>query len=231
MDDKNIDVFQVSKKNPFDNSNEDNFFIQGNPKEIQLYNEPTRRLNDYDRNLLEEGAYKDVTDDLFKLEYKISKIEEELKILDSQIVSAKEILDINLMANLENRKQILIKEHQELVELYNNKSLSARISDSISNIFTPIFKPMSSTKSVGVNRVQKKINQIKQKLETKLPKKLLSAFELRKSLNKLENINKSVDELVSMNSPYGENFDKYEQLSKYISKANTIQNEISKFIK
>ena len=40
--------------------------------------EPVRRLNDYDYNILREDAYKDVSDELFKLEYKISRLEEEL---------------------------------------------------------------------------------------------------------------------------------------------------------
>jgi hypothetical protein len=51
------------------------------------------------------------------------------------------------------------------------------------------------------------------------------------SLTKLENINKSVDELMSMNIPYGENINKYEQLSRYIIKANSIQSDISRLIK
>ena len=64
-----------------------------------------------------------------------------------------------------------------------------------------------------------------------MPKKFASAVELKKSLSRLESINKNVDELISMNIPYGENIDKYEQLSKYIIRANSIQNNISKMIK
>ena len=36
---------------------------------------------------------------------------------------------------------------------------------------------------------------------------------------------------MSVQYPYGEAGDKYEQLSKYIARANTIQAEISRFMK
>jgi peptide subunit release factor 1 (eRF1) len=64
-----------------------------------------------------------------------------------------------------------------------------------------------------------------------MPRQLSSIFELKKTLAKLENLNRSVDELMSLNIPYGENINKYEQLSKYIIKANSIQAEISRYIK
>ena len=66
---------------------------------------------------------------------------------------------------------------------------------------------------------------------SKLPKRFSSALELKKSLAKLENINKSVDELMTMQTPYGEAVDKYEKLTKYITRANTIQAQISKSLK
>ena len=58
---------------------------------IPSSSETARRLNDYDFNLLKEDAYKDVSDDIFKLEYKISRMEEDLKSTDAQLVSAQEI--------------------------------------------------------------------------------------------------------------------------------------------
>ena len=65
----------------------------------------------------------------------------------------------------------------------------------------------------------------------RLPKKISSSIELKKSLEKLENINKSVDELMTLQTPYGEAIDKYVQLSKYITKANSIHAKISKNLK
>ena len=86
------DIFEGIKKT---SAKENNFFLADdatffeNP--IPSSSETARRLNDYDFNLLKEDAYKDVSDDIFKLEYKISRMEEDLKSTDAQLVSAQEI--------------------------------------------------------------------------------------------------------------------------------------------
>ena len=98
MQNNNSDIFESTKKDIFnyqENKNE-NFFLDsyaGQPIRFNTKPEISRRLNDYDSNLLEEDAYKDVADETFKLEYKISKIEEELKYVNSQINAAKDISD------------------------------------------------------------------------------------------------------------------------------------------
>ena len=61
--------------------------------------------------------------------------------------------------------------------------------------------------------------------------KFASVQELKQSLNKLENINKSVDELMTLQTPYVEAGEKQDQLSKYITRANTIQAKISRLLK
>ena len=50
---------------------------------------PIHRLNGLDSTLLEKEAYRDIDDDAFKIEYKIEKYENEIKILNKQIDSAK----------------------------------------------------------------------------------------------------------------------------------------------
>ena len=65
----------------------------------------------------------------------------------------------------------------------------------------------------------------------KLPKRFATVLEVKKSLSKLENISRNVDELMTLQTPYGEAGDKYEQLSKYIIKANNIQAQIAKSLK
>ena len=63
-----------------------NFFMSQQEADSNLYiQEPARRLNDYDMNILQEDAYKDVKDEVFKLEYKISRLEEQIRDLDNQI--------------------------------------------------------------------------------------------------------------------------------------------------
>lgn len=233
MQNNQSDRFEQSKNSHFEKnknannfSDETNFFITNKttiPTNF-IKQEQSRRLNDYDSNLLQEDAYKDVDDDLFKLEYRIAKYEDELKLLNSQVQAARDINDFSLINELNLRKNSIKKDLELLITDYNKKSLSTKISGGISNFIS------SNTKN--------KFTQFKYNFErffasilSKLPKPFSSAIELKNSLSKLENINRSVDDLVSSNAPFGENTDKYEQLSKYIIKANSIQSNISRQLK
>ena len=221
------DMFVNNNENPFGSKLQDdnNFFLQ--PEEIHPINgqtEPQRRLNDYDYNILKEDAYKDVTDEIFKLEYKISKTEEELKSIENEIQAAKDVRDFNKVEFLFNRKKQLQEDLNGLIEIYNDTSLSAKISGGITNMLSPKVKE-------NFSGMKKLFGIFSDALIAKLPKRFSSALELKKSLAKLENINKSVDELMTMQTPYGEAIDKYEKLTKYITRANTIQAQISKSLK
>ena len=221
------DMFVNNNENPFGSKlqDEDNFFLQ--PEDIHSFanqTEPQRRLNDYDYNILKEDAYKDVTDEIFKLEYKISKTEDELKDIDNQIRMAKDVRDFNKVEQLFNRKKQLQEDLEGLIEIYNDTSLSAKISGGITNMLSPKVKE-------NFSGIKKLFGIFSDALISKLPKRFSSALELKKSLAKLENINKSVDELMTMQTPYGEAIDKYEKLTKYITRANTIQAQISKSLK
>lgn len=223
MENKNSDIFEITSSNKPVNNQDNNFFLNEKVVISPEISEPIRRLNDYDFNLLKEDAYKDVSDDLFKLEYKISKIEDEIKNIDLELQAAEDIQNNELIGELNYRKRILLEDLEALTVIYNDKSLSAKISGSISGMFGDKLK--------NINNMKTKLADVSERVIAKLPKRLSSLFELKKSLNKLENINRSVNELMSLNIPYGENIDKYDRLSKYIIKANSIQNEISRFIK
>ena len=190
---------------------ENNFFLAEdlnffeNP--IPSSSETSRRLNDYDFNLLKEDAYKDVSDDIFKLEYKISRLEEDLRTISAQLDSASEIGDYALIDELKYRKSILDEDYRALLAIYNNKTLSGKISDRVLNLFGGKYKK-------EFQFLQNKFAEVSDVIISKMPKQLSAVFEIKKSLAKLENLNRSVDELISLNIPYGENINKYEQLSK-----------------
>ena len=225
MDKNKTDVFEGIKKPLLQ---EDNFFVNKESSKVFrpefITNEAGRRLNDYDFNLLKEDAYKEVSDDLFKLEYKISKTEAEIKNLDIQIQLAKDINNEILIEDLTLRQSILKEDFEVLLAMYNDKSLSAKITDKVFNFF-------GNKTNNSIKEFKSKINLFSESFLQKLPKPIASVIELKKSLAKLENINKSVDELMSLKIPYGENIDKYSQLSQFIIKANSIQAEISNYIK
>lgn len=197
---------------------DNNFFLT--PEIGKRHGEAVKHLNDYDYNILQEDAYRDVTDEMFKLEYKISKIEDDIKELHNQIQAAKDIRDFTLVEVLFNRKKVLEEDLENLVKIYNDASLSAKISGNITGKYKQY---ISALKQSFQNAFDIFIS--------KLPGKFSAIPELKKSLQKLENINKNVDELIAMQASYGEFGDKYEQLSKYIIKANNIQAEISKYIR
>lgn len=226
MQEKNLDTFELSKKtnrNSQSSNNFENFFLNENKitNTINITNiNQSKRLNDYDLNLLQEDAYKDVNDDIFKLEYKIHKLEEELKNINSQLQVAIDINDYIKIKELASRKDFLETNYKELTTEYNKKSFSAKISNRLSNIID--------------NRIKSKIkifNKLNsnfiEKITEFLPKKYMSLFELKKSLNRLENINKNVDELITLNNSYSNDNNKYDRLSKYIIKANSIQIQIN----
>ena len=229
MQNNSKDIFETTTKTSdqkkIDSSNfflsDDNLLFDTIKKPV---NERSKRLNDYDFNLLKEDAYKDVSDDLFKLEYKIARTAEEIKTLEAQLQAANDIKDSELVEELYKRYDIAKEDYESLVAIYNDKSISARVSDGILSLFGENLKK-------NYKNIQGKLSAFSEKFVEKLPKQFSSIIELKKSLNKLENINKSVDELISMNIPYGENINKYDQLSKYIIKANSIQSELSRYMK
>jgi len=221
------DIFEINKKN-ISTSNDNFFLFDEDPFAYDtvkyVSNDSSRRLNDYDFNLLKEDAYKDISDDLFKLEYKISKTEEELKNINVQIQLAYDINDELALDELYKRRESLKEDYDALLAIYNNKSVSAKLSDGISNLLGEKIK-------TNIDNIKSNLSFWTDSIVEKLPKRFSTIFELKKTLQKLEHINKSVDDLMSMNIPYGENINKYDQLSKYIIKANSIQSEITRYIK
>ena len=221
----NSDIFENSGAKPLNNKSiedDNNFFVQPDNISMRgmLPSEVKRHLNDYDANILKEGAYRDVEDEVFKLEYKISHIEEEIKDLDKQIQSANVIYDYFTADKLASRQKQLKEELFSLTEIYKEASLSAKISGGFAG----------KLKS-GIDFLGKMFSNNLDNFISKLPGKFSSFLVVKNSLNQLESINKSVDDLMKYQHPYGEAGEKYEQLSRYIAKANSIQSEIYKFMK
>ena len=221
----NSDKFVSNSRNTYENqlvnNDNDNFFLQTDGGHVHIsQSEPIRHLNDYDSNILQEEAYREVSDEVLKLEYKISRAENEIQDLEKQIVLAKEIHDDFLAESLIAKKQQWMQDLNDLTKEYKNLSISAKISGG----FTSKIKNK-------IENSKKMFGFLGETIISKIPGKISSILEIRNSLTKLENINKSVDELMAVQYPYGEAGDKYEQLSKYIARANSIQAEISRFLK
>ncbi|MCQ2743459.1 MAG: hypothetical protein MJ230_01505 [bacterium] len=225
MNEKNSDIFQ-SSSNQASTEKNNNFFLSNGTNSISVDKHfvNTQHLNDYDYNIMQKGAYKDIPDNALKIEYQISETEKNITDIETQIDLAREMADYDKYQELQGKLIILKENYKNLLSSYNEQALSAKISTSVFNVYDKI---------IGSNFLKLKnlSGNIYEKLLALLPDKFGSIVKIKKSLSALENINKSVDNLVSMDIPYGESIDKYKKLSKYIIKANSIQSDISKYIK
>lgn len=228
-------MYNISMENNFDTQNKSNPFNSSGASDIDFGLEggtwssitsprmTEHRLNDYDNNLFSEGAYKKVDDEMFQLEYRISRIEAKLSAVNSQISSATAMKDFSQLGLLEIKKNQFERELISLKEQYNSKSLPAKLSGEILSLVTDAPK-----KSAGL--VKKVIDYLNINLFAKIPGRFGEKLHIKDALLKLESINKNVDNLVSMQTPYGEAPEKYEQLLQYLNTANSIQYQISQMV-
>ena len=207
-------------------STDNNFFINEENPNTSSFRQSvsTKRLNDYDFNILKDEAYRDISDDIFKLEYKISQMEEDLKMLDIQIKTAQEINDFSTIQKLTEKKNILIYDLSKIKNDYHDKSVSTKLSSGITDV-------ISNNNLGNLFKIKPILNKFINFTLSKIPTKLSNFLEFKQSLDTLKNISKNVDDLMTMQIPYGEADLKYQQLSKYIVKANIIQSEISKHLR
>lgn len=181
------------------------------------------RLNALDSTLLENEAYNDIEDDNFKAEYRISNLEKRIKILDSDIENAKSINDLQKVDILTMRKHSLQKELSELQASYCSADITTKLSEDITGILS--LKPTIFSQAVA-----KVGNFISSKILSKVSKSFNNNQDVRMALTKLKTLNKNVDELISMQTPYGEADEWYDKLSDYLNTANVIHFQISKTV-
>lgn len=204
-----------------------NSSVQNNQQEqLQFANNqntstPIHRLNGLDSTLLEKEAYRDIDDDAFKIEYKIEQLESDLKILDKQIASAEALNDTEKVDMLTMKKHSIEYQLNDLYKIYQGADITRKLTGNL----TSLMKPKKNVFSEFKQNVSDFINN---KILAKISKRFNSGRDLKTALNKLQNINQNVDELVSLQAPYGEKEEKYDRLTKYLTKANTIQYQISK---
>ena len=199
------------------------FAAASNPNQINAKKSTQKshgnRINDYDSILLENNAFQDLPDELFKLEHKIKILEEGLSKINNEISTLEGLgYDIQIY-DLKNRKQIIEQELDNLNIKYSNLGLSSKISNQLS--------AAASFATKGKNNIFIKINKfLSKKVLTKLSKKFGYKESLKEALESLGNINLNVDELIKMQAPYGETINRYEKLTAYLNKANVIHSQI-----
>ena len=183
-----------------------------------------KRLNDLDSAILEEKAYLNVEDESLKLEYKIEDKEEILKDLNEKRKIADNVGNQQDLFSLRVKKQRIEQELRDLYKEYSSQDLPSKISDGITHAVTGV----SQRKMPIINAVKR---FIKRRILAKISKRFKTLEILGDSLETLATINKNVDELIKMKTPYGETAQNYERLTEYLYKANKIRSQINKSMK
>lgn len=177
-------------------------------------------IDGFDSAMLEDRAYLKLDDEMLKLEYRINNLEEDLMIIDEEIVSALNIDDQSRAELLKEKKKAIEKELENLNDRYFDIGTMSKFTTIISGLFRR--KPKNG------KSIKEKISYfISKYIFATVSKRLNFTFNLRESLSKLSDINRSVDELISLRIPFGGLTGRYEKLTSYINKANDIHAKIS----
>ena len=181
------------------------------------------RLNALDSTILVNEAYQNIDDDTFRTEYQIEKLEESLRSIDNEIEQAKAINDFQKVDILVMRKHALKTKLASLSGVYESSDVTTKLSEGIASVITS--KPKFLSKIVDGC-----VSFMSNKVLPKVSKKYNSGRNIKTALSKLETLNKNVDELVTMQTPYGEADERYDMLTNYLNRANVIHYNISKTV-
>ena len=121
--------------------------------------------------------------------------------------------------------EAVISESQKL-QLYSDPesiNIRTKLSDDITKILST--KPTYLIKIVSEIR-----NFICNNILSKISKSFNRNQDVKIALSKLTTLNKNVDELITMQTPYGEADEWYDKLSDYLNTANVIHFQISKTV-
>jgi len=175
------------------------------------------RLNDYDSNLLENSSYKNLDNGILKLEVNIEKLEKKLGSLNSEI-NVFEGLDSDIqLTDLKYKRDMLETRLEQLNKEYEENSFSNKFSSKFSNFY--------ETVSRG-NFFEACADFLSRNILSKFSEKYRDAMIVKDSVMSLNKINSSVDELINMQAPYGENDEKYKKLTSLINRANYLHSRI-----
>lgn len=211
--DNNRNFFNISpvnsiKQNPFNNSEN----ILEEPKSA-VSNPMQNRLNGYDSTILNDKTLPQGESERLKLEYKITEKQKALTDINGKIKNAELYGTQTEVLSLRVRKQRI---EQELSELNREQAKSAQKIKTLTG------------EIIELPFIKKAQTFLSRKVLAKVSKKFNSIVFLGDSLEKLSEINKSVDALIEMKVPYGEKNDNYEKLTEYLYQANQLHSQISR---
>lgn len=206
MNNENKNIFNNSQT-PSAKTAEDNIFAS------DVVIKP--RLNGMDIAMLNSAGQDTVDDITIDLGLKISKLEEEIDDLHNKIAVTERL------GKLQDVVKLKIKEKELGIKLNSLKTEYSQHKSLIKPVLNNRLRKRSKLLTLKI--IQR---WILRKILAKLSKKLKVAAQISESLDILHGINKSVDELIEMKVPYGENAENYRKLTSYLYRANKVHAQI-----
>lgn len=193
----------------------------------KLHERPTifkKRLNSLDSTMLEDTAYNVLDDTELKLEKRIENIENNLKAVNEKIVVAETIKDTAALDELNLQRKILQRNLESVQLEYQSKNIDTKMTSVIADIlqFPQKCKLEFQKQFKSLFRRSKLIRKFTP---------IVRSMMVRDTLGKLDKINKSVDELVKMQVPFGEQEARYETLVNHLSRAGALHSQILRELK
>lgn len=177
-------------------------------------------IDGYDTTILEDRAYLKLDNKMLKLEYRLNNLENNLQIINDEIKTAKNIDDLSRLSLLEKKKSAI----EEEIKLLNEKYYDIGIMSKLTSIISKIFRLNKKNKESILSNIK---NILLNYILPVISKRMNFIFTMQQSLKKLTDINKSVDELISLRIPFGGMTGRYEKLTSYVNKANFIHAKIT----
>ena len=207
----------------FDSSKANWFLKPENASELSNFSSSRHRLNYLDSNILEGTSDTENETEPLKVEYKIQDKEKTLKTINQKIQMYDKVGNQQELFNQRVKKQRVEKELKDLYKEYNEKDIPKKTKDIITGSIIPVQRRMPI-----INAIKK---FIKRYILAKISRKFKALVVLGDSLDSLAVINKNVDELLNMQTPYGEDKQNYQKLTEYLYRAHKIRSQINKSIK
>lgn len=186
--------------------------------------EPLKRLNAFDSTILEDTSFVELDDEDLKLSKRIKRLEEFLDLMNERISIAYSYLNKEQINQLIQERDKLIIKIDFLKSEYKRKNLCFRLKLNMLKVLEAI--------NFLFDDYKKYINDFFIKIHIK--KIIDSIVEPRKyknNISKLNKINKTVDDLINLTVPYGEEEKRYYILAQHLAKANYLHSKISKQVK
>lgn len=180
-----------------------------------------KRLNSMDSKMLEDVAYQILDNEELKLEKKIEILENDLQDINEKIIVAKAIRDNNKFVELTRQKSLLKKNIEKLQGEY-------KLANPETMITTVVTKALRLPSKLKKQIKKSFMNFLRQSAFLKKITPLFRALLVRDTIGKLNKINKSIDELVNMKIPFGEQESRYQTLVNHLSTAGALHSQILK---